>query len=106
MDKDFNRILRAGRVYSDKSLKIFIFPADNGLEYVRLGLVVSRKLGSSVERNKLKRRLREVFRLNKHRLIRKIDMIFLPGQKSIDLNYRELEKIIFSLWGKANIISD
>jgi len=38
----------------------------NGLAYSRLGLSVPRRIGSSVTRNRVKRRLREAFRLSQH----------------------------------------
>lgn len=70
----------------------------------RLGLVVSRKLGSSVLRNKLKRRLREIFRLNKHLINKKVDVLFLPRKKASNLNYNELQKVVLNLWEKAKLI--
>jgi len=42
-----------------------VYVLENGLDYHRLGITVSRKVGKAVVRNKVKRRLREVFRANK-----------------------------------------
>jgi ribonuclease P protein component len=47
----------------------------NGLPHARLGLSISRKVGGAVVRNRLKRLLREAFRLRQHELAAGIDLI-------------------------------
>lgn len=51
----------------------------NGLGYPRLGLVVGRKFGGSVQRNLFKRRVRELFRRNKA-LLGAVDVAILPAK--------------------------
>jgi ribonuclease P protein component len=62
--RDFDAVYRHGRSVSTRYLVLYTFPRSGedeaGLE-PRLGLAVSRKVGGSVERNRLKRRLREAF---------------------------------------------
>jgi ribonuclease P protein component len=61
---DFDRVYREGRSHANRFLVLYAFPrhgeADDGDE-VRLGISVSRKLGGAVERNAVKRALREAF---------------------------------------------
>lgn len=59
---DFDRVYRDGRSYANRHLVLYSFPRGegNGSE-VRLGISVSRKLGGAVERNAVKRALREAF---------------------------------------------
>jgi ribonuclease P protein component len=64
-----------GRRVNDNRLTIWGAP--NDLSHPRLGLVVSRKHGGAVQRNRLKRRLREAFRLSQHELP-PLDLICLP----------------------------
>jgi len=53
---------------------------ENGLGHPRLGLVVSRKFGNAVARNRFKRRLRELFRRNKA-LCGSLDIVALPSKR-------------------------
>ncbi len=52
----------------------------NGLGHPRLGLVVSRKFGNAVARNRFKRRVRELFRRNKA-LCGGLDVVVLPSKR-------------------------
>lgn len=62
---DFDRVYREGRSHANRFLVLYAFPregeeAENG-EGTRLGLSVGRKVGGAVDRNKVKRCLREAF---------------------------------------------
>ena len=58
--RDFDAVYRHGRAVSTRHLTLYVF-ARSDEEDARLGLVVSRQAGGAVERNRLKRRLREAF---------------------------------------------
>jgi ribonuclease P protein component len=57
---EFDRVYRQGRSQASRYLVLYAFPR-GGEEGPRLGLSVSRKLGGAVDRNRIKRLLREVF---------------------------------------------
>lgn len=59
---DFDRVYREGRSHSNRFLVLYSFPrAARAPDRVRLGISVSRKVGDAVERNAVKRALREAF---------------------------------------------
>src|SRR4051794_289502 len=66
---EFDRVYREGRSHAGRHLVLYSFPreADDD-ETPRLGLSVGRKVGSAVERNKVKRLLREAFWQAKERV--------------------------------------
>ena len=60
--RDFDTVYRQGRSTSTRYLVLYWFPRDDGEPGARLGIAVPRKAGNAVTRNRLKRRLREVWR--------------------------------------------
>jgi ribonuclease P protein component len=59
---EFDRVYRDGSSHATRYLVLYTFPrTEEDREDVRLGVSVSRKVGGAVERNKVKRALREAF---------------------------------------------
>jgi ribonuclease P protein component len=97
---DFSRAYRCRTMASDDWL--LVYGCLNGLSYPRLGLSVSRKLGTAVARNRWKRLLREVFRLSRPELPPGIDLVVIP-RASRD---PDLEVLMQSLPRLANKIAE
>ena len=57
---DFDAVYRSGRSRSSRHLVVYLFPRPDG-EEARLGVTVPRKVSGAVDRNRLKRQIREAF---------------------------------------------
>ncbi len=64
---EFDKVVRNGRSHAGREFVLYVFPR-GGEDPPRLGLSVSRKVGGAVERNRVKRVLREAFALEASRL--------------------------------------
>ncbi len=91
----------------DRSLLIFAMPNNN--EVTRFGLSVSKRHGNAVVRARLKRLLREAFRLEQHELPGGLDMVLIPqknSQATIDDYRHSIVKLTHKLhrrFAKENI---
>jgi ribonuclease P protein component len=74
--EDFDKVYQAKRSASNAWLLVYV--RENGLPHARLGMSVSRKVGSAVRRNRIRRLYREAFRLTKPELPVGLDIILIP----------------------------
>lgn len=72
----------------------------------RLGLSVSRKTGKAVTRNRIKRRLREIFRLNQDRIRKGADIVLVVKPEATALKYNELENVFLKILGKTGLLEE
>ena len=85
---DFDRVFRQGRSHAGRELVLYVFPRGEGDE-ARVGLSVSRKVGGAVERNRVKRLLREAFAIEGERLPSGTDAVIVARHEANALAERE-----------------
>jgi ribonuclease P protein component len=85
---DFDRVFRNGRSHAGRELVLYVFPREHDAPR-RLGLSVSRKVGGAVERNRVKRLLREAFATEGPRLPAGTDVVVVARTEARALAERE-----------------
>jgi ribonuclease P protein component len=86
---DFDRVFRSGRSHAGRELVLYVFPRGENAAAPRLGLSVSRKVGGAVERNRVKRLLREAFAAESPRLPDGTDAVVVARPPARALAERE-----------------
>ena len=87
---EFERVFRHGRSHAGRDLVLYVFPrSDDDDGAARLGLAVGRKVGGAVERNRIKRLLREAFAREGGRLPAGTDAVVIARAGSRDLAERD-----------------
>jgi ribonuclease P protein component len=101
---DFDRVFAAHNRAGDRIMSLYALP--NQLPLTRLGIAVGVKYGNAVRRNRIKRRIREAFRLMRHELQVGLDLVVLPRPghcpKPIEIQ-DSFRKLIPQLLGKAGV---
>ena len=78
---DFRRVYERRRSASDDWL--IVYACENELPHLRLGLSVSRKVGQATQRNRLRRLLREAFRLSRQEMPVGFDLVLIPRRSEL-----------------------
>ena len=99
-NEDFQRGYRRGRSLANSCFVMYV--VENSLDYSRLGISCSKKVGNSVIRHGIARKLREIFRLHKEIKLGK-DIILVVRQSAKDRSYFDFEKAYLELCSRHHI---
>lgn len=100
-NEDFRACYRLGKSYANKYMVVYVM--NNGTDRSRIGISVSKKVGNSVVRHRIKRLVRESYRLHEHSFDSGSD-IAVVGRRSADgASYWEIERALLFLLRKAGI---
>lgn len=105
LKEDFKNILSAGKKVQIKGFTFWCRPNLGETSKPQIGIIVSKKLGSAVERNRCKRLLREAFRLNKH-LLKNAAVLIYPKERELLSSLKAATEALLVLSEKAGIIRE
>lgn len=100
---EFQAVYSNGKSFANRQLVMYVLPIE-GRTYSRIGISVSKKVGNSVVRHRVKRLVRESFRLNVDKLAIGVDIVVIARKGACEQNYHEIEKSFLHLCRLHNLI--
>ena len=100
----FRRLYRRGNSSANGYLVLYCRP--NGSGKNRIGITVSGKMGCAVKRNRVRRRLREIYRLNEARFRPGCDIVIVVRTRGMEASYSQLERACLSLARKLELLRE
>ncbi len=101
-NRAFQRIYKKGKSYGNKLLVMYYL--ENDLNYNRLGITVSKKNGNSVVRHRVKRLIKESYRINAKNFIIGYDIIFIARVGIESSSFSQVESAVKHLMRKNNLV--
>ena len=101
---EFRRLYNKGA--SAVSGSMVIYCRKNRMDHNRLGITVSVKLGHAVVRNRARRRLREVYRLNNTALRQGYDLVIVARGRTLTASWKELNDTFLRLCRKLDLLEE
>lgn len=103
-DGQFQRLYKKGKNFVTPAL--IIYTKKNGLSCTRLGITASRKIGKAVVRNRAKRRIRELFRINLDSIKTGFDIVIVARGKTARVPYPVLRSAFFRAAAQVGILAE
>ena len=85
---------------------LVLYARPNRLNINRVGITVSKKLGHAVVRNRVRRRLREIYRLNEAKFQPGWDIVVVARTKAVHTDFEKLTQAYLQLAEKAGILQE
>ena len=103
---DFKAVYEQKKSYANRSLVMYILEnPDNQKEQInRIGISVSKRVGNSVSRHRIKRVIREIFRTNDAMFRKGLDIVIVARVEAKQKDYAGLKEAVFHLAGKHSLL--
>jgi ribonuclease P protein component len=96
---EYDAVYREGRRRSSREFTIFVRP--NGLDLSRFGWSIKKALGNAVQRNRIRRRLREILRLHRQEISPGWDIVIHPRSSAAKADFSALTQELLKLIPRA-----
>ena len=91
-NRDFKTVYSRGKSYANKYLVMYVL--ENGTDFNRLGISVSKKVGNSVVRHRITRLIRESYRLHEDMFNSGLDIVVVARVNAKEVKYAQIESAL------------
>jgi len=100
--RQFNQVYKRGKSVVTKH--VVMYYVKNDLDENQVGFSVSKKVGKAVVRNRVKRLMKESFRLNAVNIVDGYNIVFVARVRLKDSTYRDVEKAMLYCFRKGKLM--
>ncbi len=101
---EFHRLYNKGK--SAVTPFLVVYARRTGRPINRIGFTVGTKLGKAVKRNRVRRRLREIYRLHEREIVRGADLVVIARGRAVTATYRQLETAFLSACRRLKLLRE
>ena len=101
-NNDFRLVYQKGRSAANRYIVMYVM--QNESDENRIGISVSKKVGNSVVRHRIKRRIKEAYRLHENEFVRGLDIVCIARSGAKESDFFKLESALLHLSKKHGII--
>ena len=98
----FSDVYRTHRSFADDYFVMYV--RENGESFNRVGVSVSKKIGNSVVRHRVKRLVKEAFRNSEEMFNSGLDIVFVARSNAASMSYEETLKSLMGLAASHHIL--
>lgn len=99
---EFKKVFDSGKSYANSHF--VLFRAGGRSDRTRIGITTAKKIGGSVERNRMKRRVKEIVRSISENFEKGYDMVVVIRENAKDEEFTELKKKLIEVLRKAKVL--
>ena len=97
---EFERVRKIGQTVRGRSMILSLSPCPDRFER-KVGFIVTRRYGGAVKRNLVRRRMREIYRVNRSRMKRGMHLVLIARSPGQETTYHQMNEEFLSLYRTA-----
>jgi ribonuclease P protein component len=101
-NKEFQSVYKRGQAYVGRFMVLYVLPGPK--KETRVGFTVGKKIGGSVQRNYVRRRLKEAYRCLQPSIVIGYDIVLVARARALETKFDALKKELRQLLRKAKLL--
>ncbi|UFT99425.1 ribonuclease P protein component [Radiobacillus kanasensis] len=102
-NEEFQLVFKKGKSFANRQLVLYYLPKEDQ-EHFRIGLSVSKKVGNAVERNQIKRYLRQAFLELEDQVHPKYDLVIIARKPVLEMDFHQVKSSLMHVLSKSKIL--